>query len=236
MVAPLVVIGTKESDGQYDLCAETHGRAPVVGQFFWFRLHTESWHVSEHPARGGIHGTVSRRPTRSSSRACRSSPRCDEGTKPSLLALPTFQAQVVDGVFLRDATLFFECRLHSIVDGFGDNSLIAGRIVAAHAMPNALRSADLDDQDVIHDSPLLAYLAPGRCADRGKFVVSLPSGVHEEAGMMEGARHAAHKLRDHLAGRRDEMVTLLAALARAESPSREPAVQEQPLKLLQAAR
>ena len=37
--------------------------------------------------------------------------------------------------------------------------------------------------------------------------------------MMEGARHAAHKLRDHLAGRRDEMVTLLAAFARAESPS-----------------
>ena len=90
--------------------------------------------------------------------------RLRRGHEAFAAVLPTFQAQVVDGVFLRDATLFFECRLHSIVDGFGDNSLIAGRIVAAHAMPNALRSADLDDQDVIHDSPLLAYLVPGRFA------------------------------------------------------------------------
>jgi glutamate carboxypeptidase len=53
--------------------------------------------------------------------------------------------------------------------------------------------------------------------------------------MNEGTHSAARTLRDHLAGRRDEMVALLVELARAESPSREPAAQEQPLKLLRSA-
>ena len=57
-----------------------------------------------------------------------------------------------------------ECALDRIVDGFGENSLIIGRIIAAHAHDDALRSAERDDQDVIHQAPLLSYLAPGRIA------------------------------------------------------------------------
>lgn len=52
---------------------------------------------------------------------------------------------------------------------------------------------------------------------------------------MGGTRQTARMLRDHLFARQAEMVQLLAALARAESPSRNPAAQQPVLKLLQAA-
>ena len=92
------------------------------------------------------------------------SPRCCDDTKPALSALPRFAARKIDGEFLEQSSLFFECELDRIVDDFGTNSLIAGRIVAAMISPNAQRSMDVDDQEVVDASPLLAYLSPGRYA------------------------------------------------------------------------
>ena len=37
-------------------------------------------------------------------------------------------------------------------------------IVAAYAEPEFLRSSEIDDQELVHDSPLFAYLSPGRFA------------------------------------------------------------------------
>jgi flavin reductase (DIM6/NTAB) family NADH-FMN oxidoreductase RutF len=91
-------------------------------------------------------------------------PRCDDGSKPSLGSLDTFPAVEVDGVFIEEAFFFLECTLHQVIDGFGENSLVAGRIVAAHIDPAALRMHDRDDSDVVHGAPLLAYLDPGRFA------------------------------------------------------------------------
>jgi hypothetical protein len=54
--------------------------------------------------------------------------------------------------------------LHRIVDGFGQNSLITGRVLAAHVDEQALRGTERDDQELIHGAPLLAYLYPGRTA------------------------------------------------------------------------
>jgi flavin reductase (DIM6/NTAB) family NADH-FMN oxidoreductase RutF len=71
-------------------------------------------------------------------------------------------ASVVDGVLLADAYLWLECELDRIIDGFGVNCLIAGRIVAARIDPRAMRSTDEDDPDVVARAPLLTYLAPGR--------------------------------------------------------------------------
>jgi flavin reductase (DIM6/NTAB) family NADH-FMN oxidoreductase RutF len=70
----------------------------------------------------------------------------------------------VEGVFLRDGYLFLECELEKIVDGFGVNSLITGRVVAAHVREEALRASAevLDDNELLQHSPLLAYLYPGR--------------------------------------------------------------------------
>jgi hypothetical protein len=91
-------------------------------------------------------------------------PRCGDDTKPSLLALPTFPASQIDGVFVAEGYIFLECQLDRVIDGFGVNSLITGRIAAAHVHEDALRTSDRDDQDVIHQAPLLGYLSPGRIA------------------------------------------------------------------------
>ncbi len=90
------------------------------------------------------------------------SPRCGDEDKPALSALPIFPASKVDGVLVHGGAVFLECELDRIVDGFDINSLIVGRVVAARVAENAERMADLDDQSLVHDSPLLAYLHPGR--------------------------------------------------------------------------
>jgi flavin reductase (DIM6/NTAB) family NADH-FMN oxidoreductase RutF len=77
-------------------------------------------------------------------------------------ALPTFAARGIDGAFMQDAYLFFECEHFKTIDGFEENSLITGRIVAAYADPDLVRGLDTEDQQTIHHSPLLAYLHPGR--------------------------------------------------------------------------
>ncbi len=91
-------------------------------------------------------------------------PREADGNKPVLDYFTTFAAKKIDGEFIDEAYLYFECRHFKTVDGFGENCLITGEIVAAYAEPEFLRSNELDDQELVHDSPLFAYLAPGRFA------------------------------------------------------------------------
>jgi hypothetical protein len=90
-------------------------------------------------------------------------PRCDD-EKPILNVTDTFPAQRVVGEFMSSGYLFLECELVQIVDGFDVNSLIAGRVVAAYAQPEALRRIDRDDAEILLDVPQLAYLYPGRFA------------------------------------------------------------------------
>jgi flavin reductase (DIM6/NTAB) family NADH-FMN oxidoreductase RutF len=78
--------------------------------------------------------------------------------------LPTFPAPQVEGLFLEDAYLFLECELDRFIDDLDDNSLILGRIVAAHVHQDALRVSDGDDQALLHEAPLLTYVHPGRYA------------------------------------------------------------------------
>ena len=73
-------------------------------------------------------------------------------------------ARVVDGVLLEGAYLHLECELDRIVDGFGENSLITGNIVAARVAEDCERSPDNDDAELLGRAPLLGYLAPGRYA------------------------------------------------------------------------
>ena len=91
-------------------------------------------------------------------------PREDDGSKPALGLLPTFPARQVEGVFIEDAYLYFECELDRIIDGFDINSLIAGRIIAAYVAPDSLRQSEMDDNELLADAPLLAYINWGRFA------------------------------------------------------------------------
>jgi flavin reductase (DIM6/NTAB) family NADH-FMN oxidoreductase RutF len=92
-------------------------------------------------------------------------PRCDDGSKPVASALSTLPGEQVPAPLLQGGYLFIECELAQIVDGLDENSLIIGRIVAARVSADALRISEEDDQQLVHDAPLLAYLYPGRFAE-----------------------------------------------------------------------
>jgi len=163
-VSPLVVVGSKEGDHQYNL-APKHMAMPLGWQNF-FCFVCSPRHSTYHNIRRSDQFTVSYpRPSQALYTSLAAAPRCEDQTKPSLLILPTFPARVVDGVLVSDGYLFLECSLHSIVDGFGANSLIIGTIVAAAASEESLRDDERDESDQIFQSPLLAYLNPGRMAE-----------------------------------------------------------------------
>jgi len=161
-VAPLVLIGTKEAAG-HDL-APKHMVTPMGWENYLGFICASRHRTYQNIAREQTFTVSYPRPTQLVLTSLAAAPRCGEDDKPSLLALPTFPATQINGVFVQDAALFFECALHQILDGFGVNSLIVGRIIAAHAHEDALRTSDRDDQEIIHSAPLLAYLSPGRIA------------------------------------------------------------------------
>jgi flavin reductase (DIM6/NTAB) family NADH-FMN oxidoreductase RutF len=162
-VAPLVLIGTKDDAG-YDL-APKHMAIPMGWENYFGFVCASRHRTYQNIRREGAFTVSYPRPTQLVLTSLAAAPRCGDDTKPSLLALPTFPASQVDGIFVEDAYIFLECTLDRIIDGFGVNSLITGRIIAAHAHQDALRTSERDDQDLIHTAPLLAYLYPGRIAN-----------------------------------------------------------------------
>ena len=88
------------------------------------------------------------RPSQTVLASLAATPRCDDGSKPITQALPTFAAEKVNASLVQDGYLFLECELHQIIDDLGDNSLIMGRIIAARVAEDALRSSELDDEDL----------------------------------------------------------------------------------------
>ncbi len=161
MVAPLVVVGTKEGD-TFNL-APKHMAMPM-GWNHYFGFVCTPRHATYHNAKHHGAFTVSFPwPDQVLMASLAASPRCDTpGTKPVLEGLETIDADMVEGVFLKNSYLFLECNLDRIVDGFGPNSLIIGEIVAAHVHHRAMRASEKDDQKLIFDAPILAYLPPDR--------------------------------------------------------------------------
>lgn len=163
-VAPLVVVGTREGDG-FDL-APKHQAMPLgwVGHFGFV---CTAAHATYRNAREHGFFTVSYPgPEQVVVSSLSAAPREEaEGSTPGLEDLPTDAAVLVEGRVLRDALLVLECRLERVIDGFGEASLVVGRMLAARARRDALRASEVDDEEVIRRSPLLAYLSPGRFAE-----------------------------------------------------------------------
>jgi flavin reductase (DIM6/NTAB) family NADH-FMN oxidoreductase RutF len=161
-VAPLVLVGTREEDGGHDL-APKHMALPLGWQnHFGFVCHPS--HATQRNAeRTGAFTVSFPRPDSVVEVALAAESRTG-GAKPSLDAIAVSPAGVVDGVLVDDAHLWLECELERVIDGFGENTLIAGRVVAASVAEGSLRASDADDAELIAASPLLAYLAPGRFA------------------------------------------------------------------------
>lgn len=162
-VSPLVIVGTREADGSFDL-APKHMAMPLGWQdlfcFVCSPRHATYVNIVERSA-----FTVSfPRPEQVVEAGLAASPRVDDGSKPSLAALPTTPASTVDGVLVEGSYLYLECERERIIDGFGDWSIIVGRIVAVRALEDALLRFERDPADQVRAVPLLAFLSPDRFA------------------------------------------------------------------------
>jgi flavin reductase (DIM6/NTAB) family NADH-FMN oxidoreductase RutF len=175
-VFPLVLIGSRDPDGGYDL-APKHMAMPVSWRNH-FGFVCAPHHRTYQNIRARQAFTVSYpRPSQIVLTSLAADPRSEDDTKPALKALPTFKATTVDGVFIQEAYLYLECRLERIIDDLGGNSLMIGEIVAAEVDESFLRVSEGDDQALIHSAPLLAYLYPGRFAKIGQsFSFPFPKG------------------------------------------------------------
>ncbi len=163
-VFPLVVVGTREPDGADDL-APKHLAIPMSWQNYFGFVCTPRHNTYQNVQRSGEFAVTYMRPAQTVLASLAATPRCDDGSKPITAALPTFPAERVRAALIEGGYLFLECELHQIVDDLGDNSLIIGRVVAARVAADAARASDLDDEDLVRDAPLLAYLYPGRFAE-----------------------------------------------------------------------
>lgn len=164
-VAPLVVVGTREGES-YDM-APKHMAMPL-GQDNFFGFICTPRHSTYHNVRREGFFTVSfPKPGQVVLASLSASPRCGEGGDEKLIlqGLPLRMAPSVDAPFLEGSYLFFECKHLKTVDGFGQHSLICGRITAAFVDEAYLRTSEQDEQEQIYHSPLLAYLAYGRFAE-----------------------------------------------------------------------
>jgi flavin reductase (DIM6/NTAB) family NADH-FMN oxidoreductase RutF len=161
-VAPLVLVGTTDPDGTPDL-APKHMAFPLGWENYFGFVCAPSHGTYRNIARTGEFTVSYPKPTDIVSTSLTASPRCEDA-KPIIGAIETFPARQVNCVLAANSYCYLECQHVSTFDGFGANSLIAGRIVAAHVDRAALRSSDRDDTDLLMQSPLLAYLYPGRFA------------------------------------------------------------------------
>jgi flavin reductase (DIM6/NTAB) family NADH-FMN oxidoreductase RutF len=163
-VAPLVIVGSKEEDGRYNL-APKHLAMPLGWENYYCFVCSPQHTTYHNVRRHGVFTVSYPRPSEVLLASLAAAPRCEDRSKPSLLVLPTLPARQVDGVLVKGCYLVLECTLHRILDGFGPNSLIIGNVVAAAAQESALRLAERDEGEQIFESPLLAYLSPGRLAE-----------------------------------------------------------------------
>ena len=163
-VAPLVLVGTLEDDGTPDI-APKHMAMPLGRQNLCCFVCSHR-HATLRNALARAAFTVSvPRPRQILETSLAAGGRLEDSSKPSLAAVPTFPATVVEGFLVEGCYLHLECRLERIVEGFGDSVLVVGEVVAAAAAEDSLRHSDGDDADVVAGSPLLAYVSPGRFAE-----------------------------------------------------------------------
>jgi flavin reductase (DIM6/NTAB) family NADH-FMN oxidoreductase RutF len=163
-VSPLIVIGTKEGH-KYDL-APKH-MAMAMGQENYFGFVCTPEHATYHNVKKQKEFTVSfPKPSQITLASLAATPRCEENNRSKNIVefLPTIPGKWVDALFIKDAYLYLECALDRIIDGFGKYSLISGKIIRAYVDETYLKTSDSDQQKMMAQAPLLAFLAYSRFA------------------------------------------------------------------------
>jgi len=176
-VAPLVLIGTREPDGTDDL-APKHMVSPMGWQNYFGFVCTPRHGTYQNIKREQVFAVTYPKPSQWLQTSLTASPRCEDDTKPALKALDTIRSPTVDCPVVTDGYAYLECELDRFVDGFGVNSLIVGKIVAAQIDAEYLRAMERDDSDVIFNGPLLGYVSPGRfTAIKETYSFPMPQGM-----------------------------------------------------------
>src|SRR5512134_3892558 len=104
-VAPLVIVGSREPDGGYDL-APKHMAMPLGWQNYYCFVCSPQ-HATQHNVAATGEFTVSfPRPDQILDASMAAGPRIEDGSKPTLAALDTFPASTVDGVLVGGAYLW----------------------------------------------------------------------------------------------------------------------------------
>jgi len=160
---PLVVVGSKEGN-KYDL-APKHMAIPISWEnhygFVCTEKHATYRNIKEHGFFTVSYPKVNQL-AMASLTACQ---RSDEDRDKMILDhIEKIPAVKVDGVFLNDSFLMLECELYKIIDGFGINSFITGKIIHARIDEEYLREVDKNEQVQIYKHPVLSYIHPGRYA------------------------------------------------------------------------
>jgi flavin reductase (DIM6/NTAB) family NADH-FMN oxidoreductase RutF len=161
-VSPLVLVGTKDTDGTYDL-APKHMAMPLGWGDRYCFVCTPRHRTYRNIERHGFFTVSFPRYFQIVQASLAATRRDADGTKPTLAALPTFPARSVDGMLVHGCYLFLECELDRFVE-LDDASLVIGRIVAASALEDAIRDPDRDEAELLHRLSPLAFLSPSRFA------------------------------------------------------------------------
>lgn len=163
-IAPLVIIGTKESGG-YDM-APKHLAMPI-GFDNYFGFVCTPRHGTYHNVKRHKEFSVSfPLPNQVLLTSLSASRRKGDISKSNQIvdALPTIKTTKIDALLVTDSYLHLECELFKIIDGFDDNSMITGKVCRASVHPDYLKVSEKEEQEQLKEYPLLAYLADGRFA------------------------------------------------------------------------
>ena len=165
-VAPLVLVGTLEEDGTPDL-APKHMVTPLGWDNYVGFVCTPSHGTYRNARRTGEFTMSFLAPDHVVMASLASAPRCDgpDQKRPAMELLDVFDGVEVAAPLVGGSYLHLECRLHGIWDDFGRNSLVAGEVVAAHVAQESARSPARTDAELLYETPILAYLSPGRFAE-----------------------------------------------------------------------
>ncbi len=162
-VHPLIIVGTVNKDASPNF-APKHMVFPLGWKNYFGFVCTPRHQTYKNIKETGEFTITYPKPEQLIETSLTSSPRSDDKTKPALKSIETFPAIEMEGHFVKDGYIFLECRINKIIDGFGDNSLILGEIVAARAWSDVLKNPSHTDDEVIYNHPNLVYVSPGRYA------------------------------------------------------------------------
>ena len=162
-VAPLVVVGTRDAMGNYDLESK-HLALPLGSGLYFGFISTEQHATYRNISRDRCFTVSFPNPSSVVVTSLTSSARREGHKKPVLQALPMTKAVTMDAMFVSDSYLFLECELDRIITGFGENCLISGVIRRAAVNKESLRLFEQDDKVMLERRPLLAFLPPERYA------------------------------------------------------------------------